>query len=69
MILCMFATDLSTPFLDKKQISSKQRESDSEEEQPKAKAVCSPPSSSQRVPVFPSLNPAGLLVCAQGQLE
>nr|XP_046240342.1 uncharacterized protein KIAA1671 homolog isoform X2 [Scatophagus argus] len=37
--------------------SSKQRESDSEEEQPKQKIVCFPPPTSNRVPVFPGLSP------------
>lgn len=46
---------------DEKKSSSKQRESDSEDEQPKSKLVCSPPPTSQRVPVFPGLNPADLL--------
>ncbi|XP_053171100.1 trichohyalin-like [Scomber japonicus] len=44
-----------------KEESSKQRESDSEEEQPKPKIVCSPPPTSQRVPIFPGLNPAALI--------
>uniref|UniRef100_A0A667XYM3 Tankyrase 1-binding protein C-terminal domain-containing protein n=1 Tax=Myripristis murdjan TaxID=586833 RepID=A0A667XYM3_9TELE len=43
-------------------VTSKQRESDSEEEQPRPKVVCSPPSSSQRVPVFPGLSPSALVV-------
>ncbi|XP_029906921.1 trichohyalin-like isoform X1 [Myripristis murdjan] len=42
-------------------VTSKQRESDSEEEQPRPKVVCSPPSSSQRVPVFPGLSPSALV--------
>lgn len=42
--------------------SSKQRESDSEDEQPKPKIVCSPPPTSQRVPIFPGLSPAALIV-------
>lgn len=41
-----------------KETVSKERESDSEEEQPKPKVVCSP---SQRVSVFPGMSPAGLL--------
>ncbi|XP_005731351.1 uncharacterized protein KIAA1671-like [Pundamilia nyererei] len=41
-----------------KETVAKERESDSEEEQPKPKVVCSP---SQRVPVFPGMSPAGLL--------
>ncbi|XP_067444033.1 trichohyalin-like [Thunnus thynnus] len=44
-----------------KEIPSKRRESDSEEEQPKQKIVCSPPPTSQRVPIFPGLNPAALI--------
>ncbi|XP_042259802.1 trichohyalin-like, partial [Thunnus maccoyii] len=44
-----------------KEIPSKRRESDSEEEQPKQKMVCSPPPTSQRVPIFPGLNPAALI--------
>ncbi|XP_042357656.1 182 kDa tankyrase-1-binding protein isoform X2 [Plectropomus leopardus] len=46
---------------DKKETSSKEKESDSEDEQPKAKIVCSPPTTSQRVPMFPGLSPAALL--------
>nr|XP_020448905.1 calponin homology domain-containing protein DDB_G0272472-like [Monopterus albus] len=45
---------------DEKEIVSKQRDSDSEEEQPKAKMARSPPTS-QRVPVFPGLSPVALL--------
>ncbi|XP_068172136.1 trichohyalin-like isoform X1 [Antennarius striatus] len=41
--------------------SSKQTEIDSEDEQPKQKMARSPPSSSQRVPMFPGLSPAALL--------
>lgn len=48
--------------LDETAASSKQRESDSEDEQPKPKIVCSPPPTSQRVPVFPGLSPAALIV-------
>lgn len=44
-----------------KEISSKQRDSDSEEEQPKPKMVCSPPPTSQRVPMFPGLSPSALI--------
>lgn len=40
--------------------SSRQRESDSEDEQPKAK-ICSPPPASHRVSVFPGLSPAALI--------
>ncbi|XP_027135176.1 182 kDa tankyrase-1-binding protein [Larimichthys crocea] len=39
----------------------KQRESDSEEEQPKSKIVCSPPPTSQKVPIFPGLSPTALI--------
>ncbi|KAF1391363.1 hypothetical protein PFLUV_G00041350 [Perca fluviatilis] len=46
---------------DEKETSSKQRESDSDEEQPKPKMVCSPPPTSQRVPMFPGLSPAALI--------
>uniref|UniRef100_G3P1F4 Tankyrase 1-binding protein C-terminal domain-containing protein n=1 Tax=Gasterosteus aculeatus TaxID=69293 RepID=G3P1F4_GASAC len=47
---------------DEKEVSSKQRDLDSEEEQPKPKIVCSPPpTTSQRVPMFPGLNPAALI--------
>ncbi|XP_068576509.1 182 kDa tankyrase-1-binding protein [Cebidichthys violaceus] len=46
---------------DGKEASSKQRDSDSEEEQPKPKIVCSPPPTSQRVPMFPGLSPAALI--------
>ncbi|XP_022601293.1 uncharacterized protein KIAA1671 homolog [Seriola dumerili] len=46
---------------DGKKASSTQRESDSDEEQPKTKIVCSPPPASQRVPMFPGLNPAALI--------
>ncbi|XP_034725546.1 182 kDa tankyrase-1-binding protein isoform X2 [Etheostoma cragini] len=46
---------------DEKEASSKQRESDSDEDQPKAKIVCSPPPTSQRVPMFPGLSPAALM--------
>ncbi|KAM6927939.1 uncharacterized protein KIAA1671-like [Xenentodon cancila] len=42
-----------------KELSSKQRDSDSEADQPKPKAVCSPPP--QRVPVFPGMSPAALI--------
>lgn len=51
----------STVFLDKTEASTKQRESDSEEEQPKPKIVCSPPPTTQRVPMFPGLSPAALI--------
>lgn len=44
--------------------SSRQRESDSEDEQPKAK-ICSPPPASHRVSVFPGLSPAALIVRIQ----
>ncbi|XP_076610126.1 182 kDa tankyrase-1-binding protein [Chaetodon auriga] len=47
--------------IDEKEAPSKQRDSDSEEDQPKPKVVCSPPPTSQRVPVFPGLSPAALL--------
>ncbi|KAI3370315.1 hypothetical protein L3Q82_025086 [Scortum barcoo] len=46
---------------DAKEASSKQRESDSDEEQPKPKVVCSPPPTSQRLPAFPGLSPASLI--------
>ncbi|XP_040014990.1 182 kDa tankyrase-1-binding protein [Xiphias gladius] len=46
---------------DEKEASSKQRESDSEEDQPKPKIICSPPPTSQRVPMFPGLSPAALI--------
>ncbi|XP_045931106.1 182 kDa tankyrase-1-binding protein isoform X2 [Micropterus dolomieu] len=46
---------------DKTEASTKQRESDSEEEQPKPKIVCSPPPTTQRVPMFPGLSPAALI--------
>nr|CBN81140.1 Uncharacterized protein [Dicentrarchus labrax] len=45
---------------DEKEASFKRRESDSEEEQPKPKIVCPPPTS-QRVPIFPGLSPAALI--------
>ncbi|KAG7229747.1 hypothetical protein INR49_012543 [Caranx melampygus] len=45
---------------DGKEASATQRESDSDEEQPKTKMACSPPTS-QRVPIFPGLSPAHLL--------
>lgn len=51
-------------FVDEREESSRERESDSEDEQPKAK-VGSPPPTSQRVPVFPGLSPAALIVCIQ----
>eukprot|EP00066_Takifugu_rubripes_P023260 XP_011612526.1 PREDICTED: calponin homology domain-containing protein DDB_G0272472-like [Takifugu rubripes] len=41
-------------------LSSKQRESDSEDEQPKQK-IFSPHPTSQRVPIFPGLSPAALI--------
>ncbi|XP_041836781.1 182 kDa tankyrase-1-binding protein [Melanotaenia boesemani] len=44
-----------------KEVSFKQNESDFEEEQPKTKAVCSPPPSSQRVSMFPGPNAAALI--------
>lgn len=44
--------------------SGRQRESDSEDEQPKAK-ICSPPPTSHRVSVFPGLSPAALIVRVQ----
>ncbi|TDH14408.1 hypothetical protein EPR50_G00042460 [Perca flavescens] len=46
---------------DEKEASSKQRESDSDDEQPRPKMVCSPPPTSQRVPMFPGLSPAALI--------
>ncbi|XP_008292991.1 uncharacterized protein KIAA1671 homolog [Stegastes partitus] len=46
---------------DTKESSLKQRESDSEEDQPTPKTVSSLPPTSQRVPVFPGLSPAALL--------
>ncbi|XP_062420033.1 trichohyalin-like isoform X2 [Pungitius pungitius] len=47
---------------DEKEVSSKQREVDSEDEQPKPKIICSPPpATSQRVPMFSGLNPAALI--------
>lgn len=45
-------------------LDEKQRESDSEEEQPKSKIVCSPPPTSQKVPIFPGLSPTALIVSA-----
>lgn len=39
----------------------KRVDSDSEDEQPKSKIVCSPPPTSHRVPVFPGVNPAALI--------
>ncbi|XP_029358756.1 uncharacterized protein KIAA1671-like isoform X2 [Echeneis naucrates] len=46
---------------DRKEASSTPKDSDSEEEQPKTKMVCSPPTNSQRVPMFPGLSPAALI--------
>lgn len=51
-------------FEEKKEMLSKQKDSDSEEDQPKQKVVCSPPPTSQRVPIFPGLNPSALIVSA-----
>lgn len=48
-------------FLGEREVSSKQRESDSEDEQPKQK-IFSPHPTSQRVPIFPGLSPAALIV-------
>lgn len=63
LINCMFCLIcLTLMFLDERDASSKQRESDSEEEQPKPKIVCSPPPASQRVPMFPGLSPSALIV-------
>lgn len=50
--------------VDERDESSRQKESDSEDEQPKAK-ICSPPPSSQRVPMFPGLSPQALIVRVQ----
>ncbi|KAM4613240.1 182 kDa tankyrase-1-binding protein isoform 1-T2 [Polymixia lowei] len=44
---------------DGKVVCSKRKESDSEEEQPRPKEVCPP--TSQRVPMFPGLNPSALM--------
>ncbi|KAK2914800.1 trichohyalin-like [Channa argus] len=46
---------------DETEIFTKHRDSDSEEEQPKSKIVCSPPPTSQRVPMIPGLSPAALI--------
>ncbi|XP_056128796.1 uncharacterized protein KIAA1671-like [Lampris incognitus] len=46
---------------DGKVICGKRKGSDSEEEQPRVKEVCSPPSASQRVPMFPGLSPSALM--------
>ncbi|XP_022055785.2 uncharacterized protein KIAA1671 homolog isoform X2 [Acanthochromis polyacanthus] len=46
---------------DPKEATLKQRESDSEEDQPPPKTVSSLPPASHRVPVFPGVNPAALL--------
>lgn len=54
-------TDLFCCFLDEIEVSSKQRESDSEDEQPRQK-IFSPHPTSQRVPIFPGLSPAALIV-------
>lgn len=52
-------------FKEEKEALSKQKESDSEEDQPKQKVVCSPPPpTSQRVPIFPGMNPSALIVSA-----
>lgn len=55
---------LTQYFLDETDTSYKPRESDSEDEQPTPKMVCSPPTS-QRVPIFPGLSPAALIVSSQ----
>uniref|UniRef100_A0A3B5A7T3 Tankyrase 1-binding protein C-terminal domain-containing protein n=1 Tax=Stegastes partitus TaxID=144197 RepID=A0A3B5A7T3_9TELE len=52
-----------------KESSLKQRESDSEEDQPTPKTVSSLPPTSQRVPVFPGLSPAALLVSSLKEKE
>lgn len=47
---------------EEKEALSKQKDSDSEEDQPKRKVVCSPPPPTyQRVPIFPGLNPSALI--------
>lgn len=46
---------------DPKEATLKQRESDSEEDQPPSKTASSLPPASHRVPVFPGLSPAALL--------
>lgn len=52
-------------FKEEKEALSKQKDSDSEEDQPKRKVVCSPPPPTyQRVPIFPGLNPSALIVSA-----
>ncbi|KAF7668600.1 hypothetical protein LDENG_00001920 [Lucifuga dentata] len=51
---------LDSRFCDSTEICAKQRESDSEEEQPKPKVV-SPPPTAQRVPLFPGVNAAALM--------
>lgn len=56
---------LTRHFLDETDASYKRRESDSEDEQPTPKMVCSPPPTSQRVPIFPGLSPAALIVSSQ----
>lgn len=68
---CWFAavlTDLFHSILEETETSCKQRESDSEDEQPKHKIVCSPPPTSQRVPIFPGLSPAALIVSSQSSI-
>lgn len=53
-------------FSDEKETPSNERETDSEEEQPKPKVATS---SNQRVPVFPGMSPAGLLVSSRSSQE
>lgn len=63
---------VNSTVLDGKDESSKQRDSDSEEEQPKPKIASSPSTLSQRVPMFPGLKHADLMVSplsGESQLE
>lgn len=57
----MFPLYLFYCFVGETELSTKQRESDSEDEQPKQK-IFSPHPTSQRVPIFPGLSPAALIV-------
>lgn len=50
-------------FSDVNETSVEQKESNSDDEEPKLKIVCSAPSTSQRVSTFPGVNPAALIVC------